>query len=117
MVLGIFHLLLFCERAADHIDKGKRMTEKKERATPRKRYLPGIANPSPGEILMKEFLEPVQLPRTALALAITVPSRRISAIVLGKRAITADTDLRLALLRHVGGIFHRPADGLRIDGA
>jgi addiction module HigA family antidote len=55
-----------------------------------------LANPHPGEILMEEFLEPMSLSQTALANAIDVPPRRINEIVLGKRAITADTDLRLA---------------------
>jgi addiction module HigA family antidote len=55
-----------------------------------------IHNPHPGEILMEEFLGPMQLSQTALARAIGVPPRRINEIVLGKRAITADTDLRLA---------------------
>ncbi len=45
---------------------------------------------------MEEFLKPMNLSQTALARAIDVPSRRINEIVLGKRAITADTDLRLA---------------------
>jgi antitoxin HigA-1 len=55
-----------------------------------------LHNPSPGEILMEEFLGPMELSQTALARAIGVPPRRINEIVLGKRAITADTDLRLA---------------------
>ena len=55
-----------------------------------------LPNPHPGEILMKEFLEPMSLSQTALARAIGVPPRRINEIVLGKRAVTADTDLRLA---------------------
>jgi len=45
---------------------------------------------------MEEFLRPMLLSQTALANAIDVPPRRINEIVLGKRAITADTDLRLA---------------------
>ncbi len=45
---------------------------------------------------MEEFLKPMQLSQTAVANAIHVPPRRINEIVLGKRAITADTDLRLA---------------------
>jgi addiction module HigA family antidote len=45
---------------------------------------------------MEEFLKPMELSQTALAHAIGVPPRRINEIVLGKRAITADTDLRLA---------------------
>lgn len=55
-----------------------------------------LPNPHPGEILMEEFLRPMELSQTALARAIGVPPRRINEIVLGKRAITADTDLRLA---------------------
>src|SRR6266849_6550161 len=50
----------------------------------------------PGDILMEEFLKPMTLSQTALARAIDVPPRRINEIVLGKRAVTADTDLRLA---------------------
>src|SRR6185295_16218173 len=55
-----------------------------------------LRNPHPGEILMEEFLKPMALSQTALANAVGVPPRRINEIVLGKRAITADTDLRLA---------------------
>jgi antitoxin HigA-1 len=55
-----------------------------------------LPNPHPGEILLEEFLRPMGLSQTALAHAIGVPPRRINEIVLGKRAITADTDLRLA---------------------
>src|SRR5258706_12198407 len=55
-----------------------------------------LPTPHPGEILMEEFLKPMSLSQTALANAIGVPPRRINEIVLGKRAITADTDLRLA---------------------
>src|SRR6202140_6007243 len=55
-----------------------------------------LPNPHPGEILLEEFLKPMKLSQTALARAIAVPPRRINEIVLGKRAITADTDLRLA---------------------
>ena len=55
-----------------------------------------LPNPHPGEILMKEFLRPMDLSQTALARAIGVPPRRINEIVLGKRSVSADTDLRLA---------------------
>mgnify|MGYP000698708279 CR=1 FL=1 len=55
-----------------------------------------LPNPHPGEILMEEFLRPMALSQTALARAVGVAPRRINEIVLGKRAITADTDLRLA---------------------
>src|SRR4030043_2076163 len=50
----------------------------------------------PGEILLKEFIEPIGLNQNRLALALGVPARRINEIVLGKRGITADTALRLA---------------------
>lgn len=49
----------------------------------------------PGEILMEEFLEPLQISQNRLAVAIGVPPRRINEIVHGKRGITADTALRL----------------------
>lgn len=55
-----------------------------------------LPNPHPGEILLEDFLLPMGLSQNALARAINVPPRRINEIVLGKRAITADTDLRLA---------------------
>ena len=50
----------------------------------------------PGEVLLSEFLEPMALSQYALAKAIGVPARRINEIVLGKRAITPDTALRLS---------------------
>ena len=55
-----------------------------------------LPNPTPGEILLEEFLRPLGLSQTALARALRVPPRRINEIVLGKRAVTADTDLRLS---------------------
>jgi addiction module HigA family antidote len=55
-----------------------------------------LPNPHPGEILREEFLIPMGLTQNALARAVHVPPRRINEIVLGKRSITADTDLRLA---------------------
>jgi addiction module HigA family antidote len=55
-----------------------------------------LRNPHPGEILLEEFLKPMELSQNALARAVHVPPRRINEIVLGKRDITADTDLRLA---------------------
>jgi addiction module HigA family antidote len=57
------------------------------------RKLPNI---HPGEILLEEFLVPMGISQNALARAVDVPPRRINEIVLGKRAITADTALRLA---------------------
>lgn len=50
----------------------------------------------PGEMLLEEFLKPLGLTQYRLAKDLSVPPRRINEIVLAKRAITADTDLRLA---------------------
>ena len=50
----------------------------------------------PGEILLEEFLEPMELSQYRLAKDISVPPRRINEIVHGKRGVTADTALRLA---------------------
>jgi addiction module HigA family antidote len=50
----------------------------------------------PGEILQKQFLEPMGISQNKLAMALHVPARGINEIVLGKRGITADTALRLA---------------------
>jgi addiction module HigA family antidote len=50
----------------------------------------------PGEILLKEFLEPLGISQYRLAKDISVPPRRINEIVHGARAISADTALRLA---------------------
>jgi antitoxin HigA-1 len=55
-----------------------------------------LPNPHPGEILALDFMEPLGLSQNALARAIHVPPRRINEIIHGQRAITADTDLRLA---------------------
>jgi antitoxin HigA-1 len=49
----------------------------------------------PGEILVEEFLKPLALTEYRLAKGLRVPARRINEIVHGKRAITADTALRL----------------------
>ena len=51
---------------------------------------------SPGEMLREEFLEPLGMSANALALALRVPANRVTAILNGSRAITADTALRLA---------------------
>jgi addiction module HigA family antidote len=50
----------------------------------------------PGEVLLEEFLKPMNLSQNRLALDIGVPARRINEIVLGKRSVTVDTALRLA---------------------
>ena len=51
----------------------------------------------PGEILLEEFMKPLGVTQYRLAKEIGVPPRRINEIVHGKRAITADTALRLAV--------------------
>lgn len=50
---------------------------------------------TPGELLLEEFLKPMNLSQYRLAKEIGVPAQRIGEIVKGRRAITADTDLRL----------------------
>jgi addiction module HigA family antidote len=50
----------------------------------------------PGEVLLEEFLKPMELSQNRLALDIRVPARRINEIIQGKRRITPDTALRLA---------------------
>jgi addiction module HigA family antidote len=62
----------------------------------KKRNPQWIHNPHPGEILLEEFLKPLELSQNALARALKVPPRRINELVLAKRAVSADTDLRLA---------------------
>ena len=59
-----------------------------------KRDMPPI---HPGEILLEDFLKPMGITQYRLAKSIGVSQRRIGEIVVGKRAITADTALRLAL--------------------
>jgi addiction module HigA family antidote len=73
--------------------KEDRRVSKSSTITPRGGHL---LNPHPGEILLEEFLKPMGLSQNALARAVHVAPRRINEIVLGKRDITADTDLRLA---------------------
>jgi addiction module HigA family antidote len=55
-----------------------------------------LKNIHPGEILLEEFLGPMAISQNRLARDIGVPPRRINEIVHGKRAVTADTALRLA---------------------
>ncbi len=55
-----------------------------------------LAPVHPGEVLLEEFLKPLDLSQNRLALNIGVPPRRINEIVLGKRRVTAETALRLA---------------------
>ena len=55
-----------------------------------------LPNIHPGEVLREEFLTPLNLSQNRVARDINVPPRRINEILLGKRAVTADTALRLA---------------------
>jgi addiction module HigA family antidote len=55
-----------------------------------------LPNIHPGEVLLEEFLVPLDISQNALARAAGVPPRRINEIVLGKRGVTADTAVRLA---------------------
>jgi addiction module HigA family antidote len=50
---------------------------------------------TPGELLLEEFLKPMEISQYRLAKEIGVPAQRIGDVVAGKRAVTADTDLRL----------------------
>jgi antitoxin HigA-1 len=67
--------------------------------------------PTVGEILLEEFLKPLALSQNALARAVDVPPRRINEIVLGKRSVTADTDLRLTRYFRMSAGFFAPANG------
>lgn len=55
-----------------------------------------VPYPTPGEILLEEFLKPLAISQYRLAKDIGVPQRRIGEIVAGRRGITADTGLRLS---------------------
>ena len=55
-----------------------------------------LKNIHPGEILLEEFLKPMEISQNLIARDIGVPPRRINEIILGRRSVTADTDLRLA---------------------
>src|SRR5208282_4067061 len=57
--------------------------------------MPKLEPVPPGELLREEFLIPMELSQYRVAKEIGVPAQRIGQIVAGKRAITADTDLRL----------------------
>ena len=55
-----------------------------------------LPNIHPGEILLEEFLKPLRISQNKIARALGVPPRRINEIIHAKRAITADTAVRLA---------------------
>jgi len=68
----------------------------KSSTTIRKRHRQAVThNPHPGEILLEEFMKPLGMSQNALARALKVSPRRINEIVHGKRALSADSDLRL----------------------
>ena len=69
---------------------------------------------SPGEMLEEEFLKPLGLTKYRLAKDIGVPPQRIGDIVAGKRAITADTDLRLC--RYFGPVSYTHLDVYKRQG-
>ena len=64
-----------------------------------------LKNVHPGEVLLEEFMIPMQLSQNKIARAMKVPPRRINEIVHGKRAVTADTALRLAQVLEVSASF------------
>ncbi|MHB8772675.1 MAG: HigA family addiction module antitoxin [Syntrophales bacterium] len=55
-----------------------------------------VPYPTPGEILLEEFLKPMGITQYRLAKEIGVSQRRIGEIIAGKRAVTVDTGLRLS---------------------
>jgi addiction module HigA family antidote len=71
-----------------------------------------IAPIHPGEILLEEFLKPMNISQNRLAIDIRVPARRINEIVLKKRRISPDTALRLAKYFHMSPQFWL---GLQMD--
>lgn len=73
--------------------KSRLSTTIRRRGSPRAARLSPV---HPGEVLLEEFLKPLGLSQYRVAKDTSVPPRRINEIVHGKRAITADTALRLA---------------------
>ena len=64
----------------------------------RGRIMPKKLSPiTPGDVLLEEFIKPMEISQNQLAKDINVPANRISQIIHGKREITADTALRLGL--------------------
>jgi len=55
-----------------------------------------LKNAHPGEVLLEEFLKPLDVSQNSLARAVNVPPRRINEIVHGKRCVSADTAVRLS---------------------
>ena len=71
------------------MSRSSTITRKKTRSTL-------VHNPHPGEILLEDLMKPLGLSQNALARALKVSPRRINELVHGKRAVSAETDLRLA---------------------
>jgi addiction module HigA family antidote len=85
--------------SGEFISAGPNEGQKMSRSsiTTLKKHRPALVpNPHPGEILLEDLMKPIGLSQNALARALKVPPRRINELVHGKRAVTADTDLRLA---------------------
>ena len=59
--------------------------------------VPGRTPPQPGQFLESRYLKPLQITQTELATALGVSRRRVNELVNGRRAITADTAVRLAM--------------------
>lgn len=57
---------------------------------------PAVAETTPGDLLRHDFMEPLGLSASALAAGLKVPTNRVTGILNGTRAVTADTALRLA---------------------
>jgi addiction module HigA family antidote len=83
---------------ADCQPDGKACTGSVNRNLPKKeiRMADKLSPIHPGEVLLEEFIKPMNLSQNRIAIDIGVDARRINEIVLGKRSVTADTALRLA---------------------
>ena len=68
----------------------------KSSTTTRQTGTPNRVTTHPGEVILEEFLRPLNMSVNALAIALRVPATRMGAIVKGERAVSADTALRLA---------------------
>ena len=100
--------------------KSKSRTTTKGRAVPRsrsldrvERLLPQMRPPThPGEMLLEEFLKPLEISQSAFAIRLGVSFPRLNEIVRGKRSVTPDTALRLARVTGMSAEFWL---GLQLD--
>lgn len=100
--------------------KSKSRTTTKRPAAPRRRSvfrvdrrLPRLVPPThPGEMLLEEFLRPLDISQSAFAIRLGVSFPRLNEIVRGKRSVTPDTALRLARVTGMGADFWL---GLQLD--